>query len=116
VRSARRVVAVPAVDWYPDLKSFRSAERPLRSPVTLSRLTAASMSERKKSAEHPSLVSVAIGEGEKSICYNCGKKGHWFMDCLVGCGRCGGGGHRTIDCEAVKQHIGLMVKEEMEVV
>jgi hypothetical protein len=49
---------------------------------------------------------------EKQVCYNCGKKGHWFMDCLFGCGKCEGVGHRTIDCQVVKMHTGQVVKEE----
>jgi hypothetical protein len=38
---------------------------------------------------------------KKDACYNCGKKGHWFMDCTVNCGRCGEDRHRTIDCIVV---------------
>ena len=32
------------------------------------------------------------------VCYSCMQKGHCFMDCKGGCGRCGGVGHRTVDC------------------
>jgi hypothetical protein len=47
------------------------------------------------------------GEEDKRECYNCGKKGHLFMDCLSRCGKCNGDGHRTIDCGVVKVNIGL---------
>jgi hypothetical protein len=49
---------------------------------------------------------------EKRVCYNCGQKGHWFMDCLLGCGKCGKDGHRTIDCSVVRLHAGMLAKEE----
>jgi len=44
-------------------------------------------------------------EGERPevevVCYNCRRKEHGFMDCVVSCDRCGRGGHRTIDCGLV---------------
>ncbi|KAH6720176.1 hypothetical protein BKA61DRAFT_708380 [Leptodontidium sp. MPI-SDFR-AT-0119] len=63
-------------------------------------------SPRKR--KYPSLLSVAVAghgldtkEERKKLCYNCGKKGHWFVDCLVSCGHCKGNGHRTMDCSIV---------------
>jgi hypothetical protein len=35
------------------------------------------------------------------VCYNCGSEEHGFIDCVVGRGRCGRDGHRTIDCGLV---------------
>lgn len=67
-----------------------------------------------------SLLSVAVvgsgldSEAEKQkLCYNCGKKGHWFVDCLVGCGRCAGDGHRTMDCSIVSSRHGFTRLKEI---
>lgn len=57
---------------------------------------------------YPSLASVAVPQqGEifkNTVCYNCGDKGHVFMECTFGCGHCGNEGHRTIDCLIVRKH------------
>lgn len=66
--------------------------------------------EKAEDKKYKSWAEVALakaGEEEKVECYNCGKKGHWFMDCLSSCGKCNGDGHRTIDCGVKKVHIGL---------
>lgn len=66
--------------------------------------------EKAVEKEYKSWEEAALGKAadeDKRECYNCGKKGHWFMDCLSGCGKCNGNGHRTIDCGVVKVHIGL---------
>lgn len=62
--------------------------------------------------------SVAF-QGEKDrklyiICYNCGSKVHDFMDCELGCGKCGRNGHRTINCMIVHHDFGLWAKKEGE--
>lgn len=49
-----------------------------------------------------------LGKDEREmLCYNCGKKGHCFVDCLAGCGRCQGDGHRTMDCKALRPRHGI---------
>lgn len=73
---------------------------------------------------YPSLLSVGIvgkrvnKEDKEKLCYNCGKKGHWFVDCLVRCGRCCGDGHRTMDCSIVSSKGGIVklkeIKRELE--
>ncbi|PVH88974.1 hypothetical protein DL98DRAFT_159814 [Cadophora sp. DSE1049] len=64
-------------------------------------------SPRRK--RYTGLLSIAVpGHGVRSeektdaICYNCGKIGHWFVNCLVKCGHCGGDGHKTMCCETVR--------------
>lgn len=110
VRSTLRVVPIPAANWYPHLKSSRSTPSP-EAPKP--RVATPSPTATKK---YPSLLSVTVSklddEAKKRICYNCGKKGHWFMNCLLGCGKCGKDGHRTIDCSVVKLHATAMVKKE----
>ncbi|KUJ21382.1 uncharacterized protein LY89DRAFT_665814 [Mollisia scopiformis] len=52
--------------------------------------------------EYPTVLSGRspdIPDGPDTLCYNCGKKGHWFIDCMVGCGRCGEDGHKTYHCD-----------------
>ena len=103
----RSAVLFPAADWYNETKTNRSIASP-----DVSRQRSAKLSPHKPKVElkkYPNSTSVLIGtvddeDGKKKICYNCGKKGHWFMDCKVGCGKCGGDGHRTIDCLVVQSH------------
>jgi hypothetical protein len=52
--------------------------------------------------KYASLSSITIpnmqGDLETTVCYNCTGKGHSFMDCKAGCGKCGMAGHKTIEC------------------
>jgi hypothetical protein len=113
-RPALRVVPVPvpAANWYPHLKSSSSTSSP---EIPRQRVATPSPTAAKK---YPSLLSVTVpkldDEAEKRICYNCGQKGHWFMDCLLGCGKCGNDGHRTIDCSVVKWQAIHVVKENLK--
>jgi hypothetical protein len=106
------VVPIPAVNWYPHLKSSHSTPSP--GPAKPRVATPSPITTRK----YPSRLSVTVwkldDEAEKRVCYNCGRKGHWFIDCLLGCGKCGEDGHRTIDCSVVKLHATTMVKENIK--
>ncbi|KAH8758509.1 hypothetical protein F5882DRAFT_480240 [Hyaloscypha sp. PMI_1271] len=112
-RSDARVVPVSVASLYSPLKSTRttpSLETPRPRVATPSSATPGGK-------KYPSLTSVAVEkvvdeEADSKICYNCGQKGHWFMNCTSGCGRCNGDGHRTIDCTVVKPH----VRSEMNLV
>ncbi|KAK0109928.1 hypothetical protein ONS95_002597 [Cadophora gregata] len=58
--------------------------------------------ERKKSSGLLAVDAPGHGqqtEGKKAICFNCGKTGHEFLDCLVKCGHCGKDGHKTFCCK-----------------
>lgn len=57
--------------------------------------------EREKEAKQTVVAKNETSEENNDVeklCYNCLQTGHWFMDCMGGCGRCGGKGHRTVDC------------------
>ncbi|KAE9379567.1 hypothetical protein N431DRAFT_460819 [Stipitochalara longipes BDJ] len=110
IRSAVHIVPISEAKWYDHVTAARSTF----SPETPRQRVAKTNRDTSKSEEkrYPNSTSVTIGslddEEEKSkICYNCGKKGHWFMDCKIGCGKCGGDGHRTIDCVVVRPHSAL---------
>jgi len=106
----RSAVLVPVTEWYDRSNTNRST---VSSEVTRQRAAKSTPQTPKLEAKkYPNSISVIIGslddeEGKKKICYNCGKKGHWFMDCKIGCGKCGGDGHRTIDCVVVRSHMAL---------
>jgi hypothetical protein len=103
-----RSAIVPAEKWYEHLKSSRSMKETdtgFKLGVSSSERPAGERQGKAEEKEYTSWGGRALGktgEEEKREFYNCGKKGHWFMDCLSGCGRCNGDGHRTIDCEVVK--------------
>ena len=76
---------------------------PIRSsstsrPPSERRVPSPSPARKEKFAVLPPVPLTFSEDVKKDACYNCGKKGHWFMDCVVNCGRCGEDGHRTIDC------------------
>lgn len=62
--------------------------------------------KEKKETRYASLSSTVILQKDnkkETVCYNCAKTGHSFMDCVNGCGRCGKPGHRTLDCNIVRK-------------
>ncbi|KAE8443778.1 hypothetical protein EG329_001372 [Mollisiaceae sp. DMI_Dod_QoI] len=93
-------------------------ERPIKTHSASSSVSAEKVKDKDEEIEvvkkkYPSLASVAVpgmGIGDELVCYNCGKKGHWFMDCEVACGRCRGDGHRTINCDLLGK--GKVIKLE----
>lgn len=69
---------------------------------------------RKKYTSLPSVgvpsKAVDVREDKGGVCYNCGKKGHSFVDCLVKCGHCDLDGHKTMYCKLVHPRAKLAVK------
>jgi hypothetical protein len=108
-----RPAIIPAEKWY----AHRKNSRPMKEMDTRCKLEVSAADrpagKRQEKAEEKAYnswrakVVEKAGEEDKRECYNCGKKGHWFMDCLSGCGKCNGDGHRTIDCGVVQVNIGL---------
>ncbi len=110
--SSVRPVIIPVKKLYAHPKSSCSIkEMDTRSmpEVSTNEISAGIRQEKSEKAYNTWRAKVVekAGEEDKRECYNCGKKGHWFIDCLSGCGKCNGDGHRTIDCGVVKVHIGL---------
>ena len=107
-RSDARVVPISAASWYSNLKATCTTPSPEIPRPRVAKPSSTTSGGKK----YPSLTSFAVEkvvdeEEESKICYNCGKKGHWFMNCISGCGRCNGDGHRTIDCVVVKPYVRL---------
>jgi len=108
-----RSTLVPAKKWYSHLKSSPPMKEIViryKPEASASERPAVQREEKTEDKKYKSWEETALAKArdeEKVECYNCGKKGHWFMDCLSGCGNCNGDGHRTIDCGVVKGHIGL---------
>lgn len=88
-------------------KQVRDAEKDTKKG-SLPVLPSKSIEPSPHKKKYPSILSVSIAghgldtkEEKAQLCYNCGKKGHWFVDCLVSCGHCAKNGHRTMDCVVV---------------
>jgi hypothetical protein len=84
--------------------------------LSLLRQVTSSMAE-KREPSLPASVSVAATRSlecdeEGKLCYNCGRKGHSFMDCVARCGRCEGDGHKTMDCSIFNAKYGLQQRLE----
>ncbi len=115
IRSSKRIVQIPAAKWYGHLKTGQSTpfKEELQHRLAKPKLDLSMPGEQK----YPSSESIMTGSLDEeiranTICYNCGKKGHWFMDCKRGCGKCGGDGHVTIDCIIIRPRIGLGNKRD----
>ncbi|EKD20849.1 uncharacterized protein L3040_000954 [Drepanopeziza brunnea f. sp. 'multigermtubi'] len=83
----------------------------------LRQVTSSSTRTREPSLPFVSVTAVrglAYREEEEKLCYNCGRKGHSFMECVAGCGRCEGDGHRTMDCSIVGLKHGLQRRETIK--
>ncbi|KAI9055241.1 hypothetical protein LZ554_000205 [Drepanopeziza brunnea f. sp. 'monogermtubi'] len=82
----------------------------IKKPLPLRQVTSSMAKKREPSSPFVSVAPVrglADREEEEKLCYNCGRKGHSFMECVAGCGRCEGDGHKTIDCSIVGLKHGL---------
>lgn len=104
-----RPAIIPAGKWYAHCKSslsLKEMDTRRKLEVSASERPPGKRQEKAYNSWRAKVVEKA-GKEDKRECYNCGKKGHWFMDCLSGCGKCNGDGHRTIDCGVVKVNIGL---------
>jgi hypothetical protein len=108
-----RSTLIPAKKWYSHLKSsppMNEMDTKCNLKVSASKPPAVQRQEKTEDKKYKTWEETALAKAkdeEKVECYNCGKKGHWFMDCLSGCGKCNGDGHRTIDCGVVKVHVGF---------
>ncbi|KAH7360380.1 hypothetical protein BKA65DRAFT_577094 [Rhexocercosporidium sp. MPI-PUGE-AT-0058] len=96
----------------PNKRYMGTREDTMKENLPVLKPKAVEISPRKRT--YPGLFSVSstlhgldTKEEKDKLCYNCGKKGHWFVDCLVCCGHCKGDGHRTRDCNVVGASLGM---------
>ena len=115
IRSSKRILPIPAAKWYDHLKTGQSTpfKEELQHRLAKPKLDL-SKPEEQKYPSSASIMTASLDEEIRAntICYNCGKKGHWFMVCKRGCGKCGGDGHATIDCMVVRPRIGFGNKRD----